>query len=98
MIEDLKSGKLPVGFELRYIENANEVLDLLLEKDRIAWLSFFDARLVSYESNQLTLDFADSQKFASAHDFKQTRNPAHTQLLIDAITTVFGFTPTIIER
>ena len=41
----------------------NEVLDLLLEKDRIAWLSFFDARLVFYESNQLTLDFADSQKF-----------------------------------
>jgi hypothetical protein len=76
----------------------NEVLDLLLEKDRIAWLSFFDARLVSFESNQLTLDFADSQKFASAHDFKQIRNPAHTQLLIDAITTVFGITPTIIER
>jgi len=38
----------------------NEVLDLLLEKDRIAWLAFFDARLVSFEENQLTLDFADS--------------------------------------
>jgi hypothetical protein len=76
----------------------NEVLDLLLEKDRITWLSFFDARLVSFENNQLTLDFADSQKFANPHDFKKTRNPSHTQSLITAIERVFGFTPTIIER
>ena len=76
----------------------NEVLDLLLETDRITWLSFFDARLVSFENNQLTLDFADSQKFANPHDFKKTRNPSHTQSLITAIERVFGFTPTIIER
>ena len=76
----------------------NEVLDLLLDKDRIAWLAFFDARLVSFENNQLTLDFADSQKFANPHDFKKSRNPSHTQLLIDAIKTVFGISPTIIER
>jgi len=76
----------------------NEVLDLLLEKDRVTWLSFFDARLVSFENNQLTLDFADSQKFANPHDFKKTRNPSHTKSLIEAIERVFGFTPTIIER
>ena len=76
----------------------NEVLDLLLEKDRITWLAFFDARLVSFENNQLTLDFADSQKFANPHDFKKTRNPSHTKSLIEAIERVFGFTPTIIER
>ena len=76
----------------------NEVLDLLLEIDRITWLSFFDARLVSFENNQLTLDFADSQKFANPHDFKKTRNPSHTKSLIEAIERVFGFTPTIIER
>jgi len=76
----------------------NEVLDLLLEKDRVTWLSFFDARLVSFENNQLTLDFADSQKFANPHDFKKTRNPSHTNSLIEAIERVFGFTPTIIER
>lgn len=76
----------------------NEVLDLLLEKDRIAWLAFFDARLVSFVYNQLTLDFADSQKFANPHDFKKSRNPAHTQLLIESISTVFGISPTIIER
>ena len=76
----------------------NEVLDLLLEKDRVTWLAFFDARLVSFENNQLTLDFADSQKFANPHDFKKTRNPSHTNSLIKAIERVFGFTPTIIER
>ena len=76
----------------------NEVLDQLLEQDRVAWLAFFDARLVAYEDDQLTLDFADSQKFANPHDFKKSRNPSHTQLLIDAIKTVFGISPTIIER
>ncbi len=76
----------------------NDVLDLLERENRVAWLAFFDARLVSYENNQLTLDFADSQKFANPHDFKKSRNPSHTQLLIDAIKTIFGISPTIIER
>ena len=85
--------------QLEEIKNRwNEVLDLLLEKDRITWLAFFDARLVSFENNQLTLDFADSQKFSNPHDFKKTRNPSHTNSLIEAIERVFGFTPTIIER
>ena len=85
--------------QLEDIKNRwNEVLDLLLEMDRVTWLSFFDARLVSFENNQLTLDFADSQKFANPHDFKKTRNPSHTKSLIEAIEWVFGFTPTIIER
>ena len=85
--------------QLEDIKNRwNEVLDLLLEIDRVTWLSFFDARLVSFENNQLTLDFADSQKFANPHDFKKTRNPSHTKSLFEAIERVFGFTPTIIER
>jgi hypothetical protein len=79
-------------------ERWNEVLDLLLIEDRITWLAFFDARLVSYENNQLTLDFADSQKFSSPHDFKATRNPDHTQRLIAAIKQVFGEEPAIIEQ
>ena len=76
----------------------NEVLDQLLEQDRIAWLAFFDARLVAYEDDQLTLDFADSKKFANPHDFKKVRNPSHTQALIEAIKSVLGISPTIIER
>ena len=76
----------------------NEVLDQLLEQDRVAWLAFFDARLVAYKDDQLTLDFADSQKFANPHDFKKVRNPSHTQALIEAIKSVLGISPTIIER
>ena len=76
----------------------NDVLDQLLEQDRVAWLAFFDARLVAYEDDQLTLDFADSQKFANPHDFKKVRNPSHTQALIEAIKSVLGISPTIIER
>jgi len=34
----------------------NEVLDLLLDQNRVAWIAFFDARLVSFENNELTLD------------------------------------------
>ena len=76
----------------------NEVLDLLLLEDRIAWIAFFDARLVSYENKQLTLDFADSQKFSGPHDFKAARNPDHTKKLIAAIKQVFGEEPAIIEQ
>ena len=46
----------------------------------------------------LTLMPSDSQKFASPHDFKKTRNSDHTQSLISAIKSVLGITPTIIER
>jgi hypothetical protein len=76
----------------------NEVLDLLLMEDRITWLAFFDARLVSYENQKLTLDFADSQKFAGPHDFKATRNPDHTHRLVAAIKQVFGEDASIIEQ
>ena len=76
----------------------NEVLDLLLLEDRIAWIAFFDARLVSYENNCLTLDFSDSQKFSGPHDFKAARNPDHTKKLIFAIKQVFGVEPAIIEQ
>ena len=34
----------------------NEVLDTLLESDRVAWIAFFDARLVSFEDNQFWTD------------------------------------------
>lgn len=78
--------------------NWNEVLDLLLKENRVAWIAFFDARLVSFKNNELTLDFSDSQKFANPHDFKKTRNSAHTQSLLGAIKSVLGITPTIIER
>lgn len=68
----------------------NLVLDRVLEQDRIAWLAFFDARLVALENDQLTLNFADSQKFGGPHDFKVARNPKHTDILMNAIYEITG--------
>ena len=51
----------------------NGVLDALLVQDRIAWLAFFDARLADFDGKILTLDFSDSRKLGSAHEYSQTR-------------------------
>lgn len=76
----------------------NKVLDLLLAENRIAWLAYFDARLVSFESNTLTLDFSDSEKFSAPHDFKKARNENQKLALQTAIKKIFSITPDIIER
>ncbi len=68
----------------------NEVLDAVLEVDRIAWLAFFDARIVSVDSGVLTINFSDAQKFAGDHNFSMARNPRHLMLLQGKIEEVFG--------
>ena len=76
----------------------NHVLDYLLDHDRIAWLAFFDARLVSLSENTLTINFADSQKFGGQHDFTAARNPKHLALLCEAIKSVIGKDITVVEE
>ena len=51
----------------------NSVLDQLERIDRIAWMSFFDARLASFDGQTLHLDFSDSRKFGSAHEYSEIR-------------------------
>ena len=51
----------------------NAILDDIEATDRIAWIAFFDGRLHSLESNQLLLDFSDSEKFADGHDYRDVR-------------------------
>lgn len=68
----------------------NEVLDELEKSNRIAWLAYFDARLVSLEQDQLLLSFADAAKFGGAHDFQQARKLSLRQALQDAIQEVTG--------
>ncbi len=51
----------------------NSVLDQLERIDRIAWMSFFDARLASFDGYTLQLDFSDSRKFGSAHEYSEVR-------------------------
>ena len=63
----------------------NAVLDNLLAQNRIAWLAYFDARLVSIEGETLVLSFADSDKFVGGHDFLAARNPDHKAALLRAI-------------
>jgi hypothetical protein len=68
----------------------NEVLDAVLDADRIAWLAFFDARLAGYESGTLTLDFSDPLKLGGDHNFSLARNPKHIALLQAKFAEVFG--------
>ena len=68
-------------------ERWNEVLDHLEKLDRIAWISFFDARLASFDGNLLTLDFRDARKFAGAHEYAPIRD-RHRELLQAAVLDV----------
>jgi len=71
--------------ELQEIRNRwNEVLDGVLEVDRISWLAFFDARLADFDGRTLTLDFSDARKLSSSHEFSQTRLKQQ-QILIQTI-------------
>ena len=75
----------------------NQVLDALLDQDRIAWLAYFDARLVSLENGELTLSFEDVSKFGGPHDYKSVRKPEHLAKLRTCIASIAGFELTIVE-
>jgi hypothetical protein len=74
----------------------NEVLDLLERENRIAWLAFFDARLVSFDNNQLKLSFVDAEKLSGAHDYSYVRKDSHRAALEAAIHEIFGVSVAII--
>lgn len=75
----------------------NQVLDYVESRNRIAWLAFFDARLVSLSGDALTLSFIDAEKLGGKHDFKSARNPEHIALLQEAIKSVVGVELEIVE-
>ena len=76
----------------------NAVLDRVLESDRIAWLAFFDARLVSFDGNTVVLNFSDVTKFGGKHDFSLARNPKHIALLKSALLEVTGLDVEVVEE
>ena len=76
----------------------NNVLDALLERDRIAWLAFFDARLMDYSDGVLTISFIDAQKFSGDHNFSIARNPKHLAMLNEAIESVYGQSIEVVEK
>jgi hypothetical protein len=75
----------------------NSVLDQLESIDRIAWISFFDARLAEFDGQTLHLDFSDSRKFGSAHEYSESRE-RHKKILIEAIAYVTKFDVSIAEK
>jgi hypothetical protein len=75
----------------------NQVLDALESTNRVAWIAYFDARLSSYENEVLTLDFSDSRKFATSHEYSETR-PNLKSALIEAIRSTLGITVEISEQ
>jgi len=84
--------------ELQDIRNRwNEVLDAVLEVDRVSWIAFFDARLADFDGQTLTLDFSDARKLSSSHEFSQTRLKQQ-QILIAAISSVLAIDVEISER
>ena len=84
--------------ELQDIRNRwNEVLDAVLEVDRVSWIAFFDARLADFDGRTLTLDFSDARKFSSSHEFSETRLKQQ-QILIAAINSVLAIDVEISER
>ena len=70
----------------------NQVLDAVLEVDRVAWLLWFDARLVKLDGNVLEVSFADSEKFSGDHNYKSARKPEQTAKLVSAIVAITGMT------
>jgi hypothetical protein len=84
--------------ELQEIRNRwNEVLDAVLEVDRVSWIAFFDARLADFDGQTLTLDFSDARKLSSSHEFSETRLKQQ-QILIAAINSVLAIDVEISER
>lgn len=85
--------------DLTLIKNRwNEVLDQLETQNRVAWLAFFDARLVSFDNNTLKLSFVDAEKLSGAHDFAHVRKDAHRAALESAIKEIFGISVVIITE
>jgi len=66
----------------------NEVLDCLEQDNRIAWIAFFDARLVSFDNNQLKLSFVDAEKLSGAHDYSYVRKDSHRAALEKAVRSM----------
>ena len=86
-------------FDLSTLKNRwNEVLDHLEQENRIAWLAFFDARLVSLDNNILKLSFVDAEKLSGAHDYSYVRKDSHRAALEAAITSIFGISVVIITE
>lgn len=65
------------------------MLFALEAKNRVAWLTFFDARLAQLEGDVLNLDFSDPEKFSGDHSYSDTR-AKFAPLLQETIQEITG--------
>jgi hypothetical protein len=67
----------------------NQVLFALESRNRVAWLTFFDARLAQLNEGVLTLDFSDSEKFSGGHSYADARSK-FAPMLTEVINEITG--------
>ena len=65
------------------------MLFALEAKNRVAWLTFFDARLAQLDATVLKLDFSDPEKFSGDHSYADAR-AKFAPLLQETIQEVTG--------
>lgn len=82
MDEDLNLARIKASW--------NDVLDSLERIDRVAWIAYFDGRLVSFENGILTLDFSDPNKFEGGHDYSKVRHERFRSALEKILKERFG--------
>ena len=79
-------------------ESWNDVLDRVERSNRVAWLAYFDARLVSLEDGVLLVDFSDPAKLSGGHDYSSSRSANLRAVLEKSIEEVTGEKITVSER
>ena len=78
-------------------ESWNDVLDRVERANRVAWLAYFDARLVSLEEGILLVDFSDPAKLSGGHDYSSSRSANLKAVLEKSIEEVTGEKITVSE-
>ena len=79
-------------------ESWNDVLDRVERTNRVAWLAYFDARLVSLEDGVLLIDFSDPAKLSGGHDYSSSRSANLRAVLEKSIEEVTGEKITVSEK
>lgn len=76
----------------------NEILDCVERNNRVAWLAYFDGRLVSLDAGILTIDFSDPAKLSGSHDYTTSRSASLREILEKAILEVTGEKISVVEK
>jgi len=76
----------------------NEILDSLLQENRIAWLAYFDARISKVAENTIYLSFVDVEKLGNPHNYAPARSESLRIALKVAISQTLNQDFEIVEQ